>query len=228
MLTADAFLRSGKVRDLYALAGRPAAPGRVGSDQRVRRRPADRDPGQGSGPDRPVAVLVRGDRPGSSRTTCSTRTRDVRALRALAIAGDADASASTSARAGDDLPAGRGRAGRGGRPRLPGRLGLEGVPSTGTVCGIRLPAGLRESDRLPEPIFTPATKAEQGDHDENIDFDSMAALVGGATLAERVRAAALDLYRLRRRHRGSGPGSCSPTRSSSSAFAEERRPDPHR
>ena len=43
----------------------------------------------------------------------------------------------------------------------------------GTVCGIPLPAGLRESDRLPEPIFTPATKAEQGEHDENISFDGM-------------------------------------------------------
>ena len=41
----------------------------------------------------------------------------------------------------------------------------------GTVCGIPLPPGLRESDRLPEPIFTPATKAEQGEHDENISFD---------------------------------------------------------
>ncbi len=43
---------------------------------------------------------------------------------------------------------------------------------TGAVCGIELPEGLRESDKLPEPIFTPATKAEIGDHDENIDFDA--------------------------------------------------------
>ena len=48
----------------------------------------------------------------------------------------------------------------------------------GTVCGIRLPRGLRETDRLPEPIFTPATKAEQGEHDENIDFDTMVAHIG--------------------------------------------------
>ncbi len=70
--------------------------------------------------------------------------------------------------------------------------GWKGYQSTGHVCGIRLPAGLRESDRLPEPIFTPATKAEEG-HDENVSFDAMAATVGGP-LAERVRAAALDLF----------------------------------
>jgi len=61
------------------------------------------------------------------------------------------------------------------------------------VCGLTLPAGLRESDRLPRPIFTPATKAEAGEHDQNIDFDTMAAAVGGP-LAERVRATALRLY----------------------------------
>ncbi len=61
-----------------------------------------------------------------------------------------------------------------------------------TVCGIPLPAGLRESDRLPEPLFTPSTKAEVG-HDENIDFDRVVELIGGE-LAERVRAIALALY----------------------------------
>ena len=74
----------------------------------------------------------------------------------------------------------------------------------GTVCGIALPAGLRESDRLPEPIFTPATKAELGDHDENIDFDRMIEhiagwLLGGdvdvaGALAEAIRDRALRLY----------------------------------
>jgi phosphoribosylaminoimidazole-succinocarboxamide synthase len=63
---------------------------------------------------------------------------------------------------------------------------------TGAVCGIPLPAGLRESDRLPEPLFTPSTKAEEG-HDENISFDQMVALVG-APLAERARDLALALY----------------------------------
>ena len=65
--------------------------------------------------------------------------------------------------------------------------------STGHVCGISLPAGLRESDRLPEPILTPATKAPEGEHDENIDFATMAGLVGG-DLAARVRDVALRLY----------------------------------
>ena len=63
----------------------------------------------------------------------------------------------------------------------------------GSICGVDLPAGLRESDRLPEPIFTPASKAEPGEHDENIDFETTAGLVGGE-LAERVRAIALRLY----------------------------------
>jgi phosphoribosylaminoimidazole-succinocarboxamide synthase len=65
--------------------------------------------------------------------------------------------------------------------------------ATGRVCGISLPAGLRESERLPEPIFTPATKADLGEHDENIDFDAMALRVGGE-LADRVRTLALTLY----------------------------------
>jgi phosphoribosylaminoimidazole-succinocarboxamide synthase len=65
--------------------------------------------------------------------------------------------------------------------------------ATGTVCGIALPGGLRESDRLPEPIFTPSTKAELGTHDENIPFSRMADLVG-APLAERVRAVSIELY----------------------------------
>ena len=63
----------------------------------------------------------------------------------------------------------------------------------GTVGGTTLPSGLHESDRLPGPLFTPATKAEPGEHDENIDFDTMARAIGGA-LAERVRDTALRLY----------------------------------
>ncbi len=64
--------------------------------------------------------------------------------------------------------------------------------TTGKICGIPLPVGLRESDRLPEPIFTPATKAISG-HDENISFDRAATLIGNA-LAEKVRAVSLKLY----------------------------------
>jgi len=63
----------------------------------------------------------------------------------------------------------------------------------GEVCGIRLPNGLRESDRLPEPIFTPATKEEKGKHDENISFDRMVTMVGAET-AEKVRSIVVALY----------------------------------
>ena len=63
----------------------------------------------------------------------------------------------------------------------------------GEVCGIKLPKGLRESDRLPEPVFTPATKEEKGRHDENISFDRMVAMVGAET-AERVRSIVVALY----------------------------------
>jgi phosphoribosylaminoimidazole-succinocarboxamide synthase len=62
----------------------------------------------------------------------------------------------------------------------------------GTVCGIRLPSGLRESDRLPEPIFTPATKAESG-HDENISFEQMVDAVGQET-ADELRRRSLGVY----------------------------------
>jgi len=72
--------------------------------------------------------------------------------------------------------------------------GWKEYQASGTVCGIPLPPGLRESDRLPEPIFTPATKATIGDHDENIDFARAAAIVGQDT-AERVRDLTLALYR---------------------------------
>ena len=66
--------------------------------------------------------------------------------------------------------------------------------SAGTVCGIPLPAGLQDASPLPEPIFTPATKAEQGLHDENIPFEKMIAAVGRET-AEELRDRTLDVYR---------------------------------
>jgi phosphoribosylaminoimidazole-succinocarboxamide synthase len=70
--------------------------------------------------------------------------------------------------------------------------GWKDYKRSGAICGIKLPEGLRESERLPEPIFTPSTKAEVG-HDENIGFDAMVELVG-AELSERVRDIALRLY----------------------------------
>jgi phosphoribosylaminoimidazole-succinocarboxamide synthase len=63
----------------------------------------------------------------------------------------------------------------------------------GSICGIRLPAGLRESDRLPDPVFTPATKAQSGRHDENISFEAASAQLG-ESLANRVRALTLEVY----------------------------------
>jgi phosphoribosylaminoimidazole-succinocarboxamide synthase len=72
--------------------------------------------------------------------------------------------------------------------------GWKDYQRTGEVCGIAVPSGLTESDRLPEPIFTPATKAQEG-HDENIDFDRAAALIGDRALAERVRDVSIAIYR---------------------------------
>jgi phosphoribosylaminoimidazole-succinocarboxamide synthase len=69
----------------------------------------------------------------------------------------------------------------------------------GHVCGIALPPGLRLAERLPEPLFTPASKAAAGQHDENIAFDAVVALIG-ADLAEQVRDAALALYRFAAEH----------------------------
>jgi phosphoribosylaminoimidazole-succinocarboxamide synthase len=71
--------------------------------------------------------------------------------------------------------------------------GWKDYRTTGKVCGIPLPAGLRESERLPAAIFTPSTKATAG-HDENISFDEAVARVGGE-LAEQVRALSLEIYR---------------------------------
>ena len=71
--------------------------------------------------------------------------------------------------------------------------GWKDYQATGKICGIALPTGLRESDRLPEPIFTPATKAATG-HDENISFERAAALIGDER-ARQVRDVSLEIYR---------------------------------
>lgn len=71
--------------------------------------------------------------------------------------------------------------------------GWKSYREAGHVCGISLLEGLLESSRLPEPLFTPSTKAEQGEHDQNIDFDTAAKLVGAAR-AEQVRSLSLALY----------------------------------
>ena len=71
--------------------------------------------------------------------------------------------------------------------------GWKDYQKTGAVCGIRLPAGLQEAQQLPQPLFTPSTKAAVGEHDENISFDQAVALLG-ETRANEVRAATLRLY----------------------------------
>jgi phosphoribosylaminoimidazole-succinocarboxamide synthase len=71
--------------------------------------------------------------------------------------------------------------------------GWKDYQARGAIAGIPLPAGLREGDRLPEPILTASTKADLGQHDETIDFDALAAIVGGP-MAERLRTVALRLY----------------------------------
>ena len=77
--------------------------------------------------------------------------------------------------------------------------GWKDYQRTGEVCGVAVPAGLTESDRLPEPIFTPATKATEG-HDENVDFERAVALIGDRALAERVRDVSIALYEYAAEH----------------------------
>ncbi|HEY1592133.1 MAG TPA: phosphoribosylaminoimidazolesuccinocarboxamide synthase [Solirubrobacteraceae bacterium] len=72
--------------------------------------------------------------------------------------------------------------------------GWKDYQATGSVSGIELPAGLRESDQLPEPLFTPSTKADVG-HDEAIDFEGAVELIGDRALAQRVRDVSIELYR---------------------------------
>jgi len=78
--------------------------------------------------------------------------------------------------------------------------GWKEYQESGAVCGIELPDGLSESDQLPEPIFTPATKAEIGEHDENIDFDRAAEIIGSRPLMEELRRISIELYEHARLH----------------------------
>ncbi|HIJ32833.1 MAG TPA: phosphoribosylaminoimidazolesuccinocarboxamide synthase, partial [Gammaproteobacteria bacterium] len=72
--------------------------------------------------------------------------------------------------------------------------GWKDYQRSGAVCGITLPEGLQQAEQLPEPLYTPSTKADVGDHDENVDFDHTIKLLGQA-LAEQVRDASLQLYK---------------------------------
>jgi phosphoribosylaminoimidazole-succinocarboxamide synthase len=78
--------------------------------------------------------------------------------------------------------------------------GWKDYQASGAVCGIELPPGLQESEQLPEPIFTPATKAAVGDHDENVDFDRAAEILGDRALLEELRRLSLELYRFGAEH----------------------------
>jgi phosphoribosylaminoimidazole-succinocarboxamide synthase len=78
--------------------------------------------------------------------------------------------------------------------------GWKDYQATGAVCGIELPEGMRESEQLPEPIFTPATKAEVGDHDENVDFDRAAEIIGDRELLEELRRLSIAVYQLGAAH----------------------------
>ncbi len=71
--------------------------------------------------------------------------------------------------------------------------GWKDYQATGQICGIPLPPGLRQAEQLPEPIFTPSTKAAVGDHDENVSFDAVVKAIG-EPLAERIREVTLQLY----------------------------------
>ena len=74
--------------------------------------------------------------------------------------------------------------------------GWKDYQAIGEVCGVELPAGLSESERLPEPIFTPATKAAEGDHDENVSFERAAEILGDRELLEELRRLSVALYEL--------------------------------
>jgi phosphoribosylaminoimidazole-succinocarboxamide synthase len=78
--------------------------------------------------------------------------------------------------------------------------GWKDYQSSGEICGIELPEGLQESEQLPEPIFTPATKADIGDHDENVDFDRAAEIIGDRALLEELRRLSIAIYELGAAH----------------------------
>jgi phosphoribosylaminoimidazole-succinocarboxamide synthase len=72
--------------------------------------------------------------------------------------------------------------------------GWKDYQETGAICGITLPPGLEQAQKLPQPLFTPASKAPMGEHDENIDFETMVRTIGDRRLAERVRDVSIQLY----------------------------------
>ena len=171
-MLAESFLRSGKVRDLYMLNDGRLAARRLRPDQRLRRRAAVDDPGQGPGPDRPVAVLVRGDRRDRPQPPAGHRSAAVADYVADDVRSDGIPAgrcrpARRSARPHDDLPAGDRGPDRGRRPRLPRGVGLEGVPgdaarSAGSrcrrACARATACRSRSSRRRPRPSRVSTTR----------------------------------------------------------------------
>ena len=234
MLLAEHFLRSGKVRDLYELPdGRMLL---VASDRisafDVVLPTAIPDKGRVlTGLSRFWFAETAGDRPEPPARHGSGDRRD-------GVRGGAGGRRAIGRRHRPDRRAARPDHGLSSRRRSSrsrrssaatsraraGRSTSSGARSAGCRC----PSGLRESDRLPEPLFTPATKAEQGEHDENIDFDRMVEHIGAwSGQARRGRAGRDDprpghqALSVRRGDRRATRASCSPTRSSSSGSSPE-------
>ena len=180
-----------------------AADGRERPDERLRLDPGDADPGQGQGADRDEPVVVRAAR--TCRTTSCRPTYRPRSPVARWSARSWRCSRSSASPAG----------------YLSGS-GLLDYNATGEVCGIPLRPGLVEGSRLDEPIFTPATKADLGEHDENVSYDAVVATVG---VRDRRGAAQPHPRHLHAgaRDRPSSAGSSWLTRSSSSAPARTAR-----
>ena len=194
-MNSDALFES-KLRSLAAPASRqgarqlrdrrrPPADRRERSPVRFRRRAARSDSRQGPRADGDLEFLVRAHAPHRREPP------DRRAAVALRD-GPRRARAARGPRGRRAPP--QAAAGRGGRARLPDRLRLEGLP--GRAAGSAASPCRRASQqasRLPAPIFTPATKAAAGQHDENVPFEEIEETIGGATAA-RVRELALALY----------------------------------
>ncbi len=182
--------REGKVRDIYA-APAPGAPDRILIIATDRISAFD--------------VILPTAIPGKGRLLTEISVKWFTFIRTLGLIGDHLLSTDPADVPGLDEEARRSIEGRVmiGRPArvIPVEFVARGYlagsgwvdyEQTGSVCGVRLPPGLRRCDRLPEPIFTPATKATTG-HDENIDFDRAAEIAGRAVL-ERLRAVTMEIY----------------------------------
>jgi phosphoribosylaminoimidazole-succinocarboxamide synthase len=183
MLTADRFVRSGKVRDLYRLA-----------DQRIVLVASDRISA--------FDVVLPNDIPDKGRVLTGLSRFWFAETESIVPNHLLETDVAAIPADGFDTLRGRVMVCRPAavipieavvRGYLSGS-GWKEYQASGAVCGIKLPEGLRESERLPEPIFTPATKAEIGDHDENVDFDRAAEIVGDRPLMEELRRVSLELY----------------------------------